>query len=170
MWLALRSVKSNNVDFKSIPQKIGKERGNSYHKNEEISRLKAHINTWKLIWRIWTITDVFLNPKRVNVCEHTVKMMSSLLCVHIHLLSSDWERHVETYHLSFHVFICAFHLEISSFFSVRVSYFYVICTSVLSFSTVFLFHDIFFIFPISVGLPTLESLFLTLSSKMSNLF
>jgi hypothetical protein len=29
-------------------EKIGKERGNTYEKNEEISREKAHLNTWNL--------------------------------------------------------------------------------------------------------------------------
>ena len=31
-----------------ITQKIGKERGNSYRKNDEISEQKAHANIWKL--------------------------------------------------------------------------------------------------------------------------
>ena len=41
-----------------------------------------------------------------------------LLCVHIHLFSSNWERSVivKTYQLSFCVFICAFYPKISSFF------------------------------------------------------
>ena len=34
----------------------------------------THTNTWELIWNILTIADVFLNQKRVNVCQHTVKM------------------------------------------------------------------------------------------------
>ena len=46
----------------------------TYQKNEEISRWKAHINTWKLHWYALTTTDVSLNQKRVNVwCEHMVK-------------------------------------------------------------------------------------------------
>ena len=47
---------------------------------------------------ISTIMEVFLNQKRINVCEYTVKKAShdsfeshvvapSLLCVHIHLFS-----------------------------------------------------------------------------------
>ena len=40
-------------------------------KIEEISNGKAHTNTWKLIRNILTVTDVFLNHKRVNVWEHT---------------------------------------------------------------------------------------------------
>jgi hypothetical protein len=31
--------------------------------------------THKLLWYVLTITDVFLNQKRVNVCEHMVKTM-----------------------------------------------------------------------------------------------
>ena len=52
--------------------KIGKERGNSYQNNEDISRWKAHVNTQKHDWNVSMITDVFLNQKRVNVCEHTL--------------------------------------------------------------------------------------------------
>ena len=72
------------------------ERGKFLPKNEEISRGKAHTNTWKLIRNILTITDAFLDQKRVNVCEHMVKMaslmMPSIPYVHIHLVSSDRER------------------------------------------------------------------------------
>ena len=35
---------------------------------------ERHTNTQKLNSYNSTITDVFLNQKRVNVCEHTVKM------------------------------------------------------------------------------------------------
>ena len=51
-----------------MSQKIGKE------KNKEISRRETHRNTWKLNCNVSTITDVFLDQNRVNVCEHTVKM------------------------------------------------------------------------------------------------
>ena len=43
-------------------------------KIEEVSGGKAH--TQKLIWNILTITDVFLNQKRIKVCEHMIKMVS----------------------------------------------------------------------------------------------
>ena len=36
-----------NIDV-WLTQKIGKERGISYRKNDEISGQKAHTNTWKL--------------------------------------------------------------------------------------------------------------------------
>ena len=45
-------------------------------KNQEISRGKAQTNARKLIENIFMVTEVFLNQKRVNVCEHTVKMTS----------------------------------------------------------------------------------------------
>ena len=35
------------------------------------SRWKAYINTGKLNWYFSIITDVFLNQKRVNICEHS---------------------------------------------------------------------------------------------------
>ena len=44
---------------------------------EKISGGKAHSNTRKHIRDILTITNVFLDQKRVNVCEHTVKMAPS---------------------------------------------------------------------------------------------
>jgi hypothetical protein len=77
----------------------------SYLKNEEISRRKAYTNTRKLNWNILTITDIFPNQKRVNVCEQTVKVI------------------VESFQLSFHVFVLSFFrrsllfLRDSSFFS-----------------------------------------------------
>ena len=43
--MIFKSVESTEV---RITQKIGKEKGNSYRKNEEISRQKTHTNTWKL--------------------------------------------------------------------------------------------------------------------------
>ena len=46
-----------------------------------ISGGKAHVNTRKLNQNISTVTDVFLNQKRVNVCEHTIKMVSRFLNV-----------------------------------------------------------------------------------------
>ena len=47
--------------------------GKTITKNEEISGGKAHKNTRKYILNILTITNVFLDQKRVNLCEHTVK-------------------------------------------------------------------------------------------------
>ena len=32
-----------------------------------------HISTWKLNINLSTITDVFLDQKRVNVCEHMIE-------------------------------------------------------------------------------------------------
>ena len=58
-----------------ITQTKGKGEG-KLPKIEEISGGKAHTNTRKLIRNISTVTDVFLNQKRVNVCEHMVKMAS----------------------------------------------------------------------------------------------
>ena len=78
------------------------------------------------------ITDVFLNKKRVNVCENMVRMMPSLPCVHIHLLSSDRERHLERRNISIKLssgdlFICWYEFPLS--FLILC----IICTSVLSF-------------------------------------
>jgi len=42
-------------------------------KNEEISRRKAHTNTWKLTWNVSMNLDAF--SIRVNVCEHMVKLV-----------------------------------------------------------------------------------------------
>ena len=49
--------------------KIWERKGKLLPKNEEISKGKSHTNTWKFIRNILTITDVFLNQKRVNVCK-----------------------------------------------------------------------------------------------------
>ena len=55
----------------------GKESENSYQElNEEITKGQAYTNTRKLYRDISTGTAVFLNRKRVNVCEHTAKTAS----------------------------------------------------------------------------------------------
>jgi hypothetical protein len=51
-------------------------KGKHLLKIEEIFRGKAHSNTRKLIQNILTITDAFLNQKRVNVYDHMIKMAS----------------------------------------------------------------------------------------------
>ena len=43
---------------------------------EEITKGQAHESTRKLYRDISTTTAVFINWKRVNVCEHTTKMAS----------------------------------------------------------------------------------------------
>ena len=49
-----------------VTQKMGGKKGKTLNKNEEISGGKAHTNTQKLIQNILTVTDVFLNQKRVK--------------------------------------------------------------------------------------------------------
>ena len=56
--------------------KYGNGKGKLLPKIEEVSGGEAHTNICKLIQNILTITDVFLNQKRVNVCEHMVKIAS----------------------------------------------------------------------------------------------
>ena len=58
----------------SAEVQITKNKGKE--KIEEISIGKAHANTLKLNQNISTVTDLFLNQKKVNVCEHTTKMAS----------------------------------------------------------------------------------------------
>ena len=59
-----------------MTQNKGKEMEKLVPKIEEISNGKAHTNTRELIQNILTVTDVFLNQKRVHICEHTTKMAS----------------------------------------------------------------------------------------------
>ena len=56
--------------------KYGKGKEKFLLKIEEISGGKPHTNPQKLIRNISPIIDAFLNQKRVNVCEHTVKVAS----------------------------------------------------------------------------------------------
>ena len=72
-----------------------KRKGKILQKNEDISGWKSHTNTniQKPELYILAITDAFLDQKRVNICKHAL-VVSSLPCVHIYLLSSDWERHL----------------------------------------------------------------------------
>ena len=128
--------------------KIGIKRGNSYQKNEEVSRWKAQIHTRKFNWYILTLTEVFPNQKRINVCEHTVTWYH-LYWVFIYIYSLLIDKQIfESQNISIK-FLCALlvYLCISSrdffSFSVRVPPFYpyfgVFLTSVLSFSTWSLF-------------------------------
>ena len=74
-----------------INTKIRKERGNSYWKNEEISRRKAHTNTQKLNWTFWWSHMSFLIRREKDVCDRQyISIMLPCIC-------------------------CVFHLEISSF-------------------------------------------------------
>ena len=82
----------------------------------EISRWKAHTNTWKLNWNVSMITDVFLDQKRVNVCEHMVKPAPQ---------SRKTSMIVETFQLNFCV---PFIRRSLNFFLVRVfSFFFYFC-------------------------------------------
>ena len=56
-------------------QNKGKESENSYQ-NLMRSLGQAHENTWKLYRNISTGMAVFINQKRVNVCEHMTQMAS----------------------------------------------------------------------------------------------
>ena len=54
----------------------GKESENSYQELKRSQKRQAHTNTRILNRDISTGTAVFLNRKRVNVCEHTTKTAS----------------------------------------------------------------------------------------------
>ena len=54
----------------------GKESENSYQELKRSRKGQAHTNIRKLNRDISTGTAVFLNRKRVNVCEHTTKTVS----------------------------------------------------------------------------------------------
>ena len=58
----------------------GKKSENSYQEFKRSRKGQAHTNTRKLNRDISTGTAVFLNRKRVNVCEHTTKMASLESC------------------------------------------------------------------------------------------
>ena len=108
-----------------------KRKGKFLPKNEEVSEWKAHINTWKLSWNISIITNVFLDQKIVNVCEHTV---GTIFTVCSQTFTLFWLGKasviVKIFQLSFRVFVCAFSLEISSFL-VRVFPFFVLLQTIV---------------------------------------
>ena len=95
MWKGKYESKDNT--------KNGKRKGKLLPKNEEISWGRAHTNTRKLVWDISTITDVF-HDQCVFSCNYSLRIKKDI-CDH---------RNIS---LSFHEFVCAFPLEISSFFS-----------------------------------------------------
>ena len=88
-------------------KKIGKERGNFYQKNEEISGWKAH----------WTLNDTF--QQSLWWCFSITLTWRHIFCAFTYIYSLLIEKDIcddETFHLSFHAFVSAFYPEISSFF------------------------------------------------------
>ena len=55
--------------------KIGIKRGNSYRKNEVIQMKGTKKSTQKLNLYVLTLMNVFLNQKRINVCEQIVNIL-----------------------------------------------------------------------------------------------
>ena len=115
------------LSFYQVNKKNRKRKEKLVSKNEEVSGQEAHTNTRKLNWNISTITDDFLDQKRVNVCEHTVNTVpdSAVFTVCSHTFTLFWSRKtsviVEIFQLSICVFVCAFRPVISSFFGKRFS-------------------------------------------------
>ena len=67
-------------------------------------------------------------------CIWQVKIAPHLYCVFTYIYSLLIEKNTVIVKLSFHVFICTFHPEISSFFSVRVfSFYFYSCVSISPF-------------------------------------
>ena len=106
----------------NIIKKYKKKEETLTKKKKVMSRWKTPINTWKFHWYVWTITDVFLNQKRANVCEQMVKMVPHgiVFTVCSHTFTLFWLRKtsvlIETFQLGFLVFMCTFHQAIFSFF------------------------------------------------------
>ena len=85
-------------------------------KNEEILGWKAHTNTWNLNSNVSKITDAFINQKRVILCERR----GAEFTLFSHSLLIEKESVIfEIFQLNFVMFVFAFRLEISSFFSKR---------------------------------------------------
>ena len=66
----LAIIKNLNTFHLTLTQNKGKEMQKLLPKIEEISDGKAQTKSWKLIQNILTITDVFLDQKRLNVWQH----------------------------------------------------------------------------------------------------
>ena len=128
--------------------KIWIKRGNSYQKNKEISRWEVQLNTWRLNWYISTLSEVFLNQKRINVFEQTAKwhhmtniytftlsdskILLQTFRVDPSLQNKGGGSSIHTYWLMYTRYVLPI-------------YVCVICTSVLSFSTWSLSYMILFI-------------------------
>jgi hypothetical protein len=67
---------TNRFKLTIVQHKIRKRKGKLLTKIEEITVGKAHANTQKLNQNILTVTAIFINQKRMNVCEHTTQMIS----------------------------------------------------------------------------------------------
>ena len=106
---------------------IGKRKGNLLPKNEEISGGKSHTNTRKHIWYISTIIDVFLNQKRLDVCEHAWRHLY-LVFTYIYFLLIEKDicdrRNISN------KFLCVFPPEILSFFDGIFLSFIIFCAKI----------------------------------------
>ena len=76
------------AENKNTRKKIGKERVYSYQNNEEISGRKAYSETHG------SSAEMFLRSQMSFSIRRELFVAPSLPCVHIHLLSSDRERHL----------------------------------------------------------------------------
>ena len=97
--------------WSTVNTKNRKRKGKLLPKNEEISWRKAYTNTQKFNWNILTITNILHDQK------HTVKTIFTM-CSHTFTLfwSKKTSMIVKIFQLNFCAFVCAFHLEISTFF------------------------------------------------------
>ena len=122
---------------------MGKERENSYRKLKRSLEERYTQTHRKLIGNILMITDVFLNQKRVNVCEYTVKtqkmgkIKGKLLqkneeitggMAHRSLFEIFWQSQ-----MSFLIRREQMHMNTWYRWHLFFSHFFVICTLVLSF-------------------------------------
>ena len=82
----------------------GNESENSYQELEEITKRQAHTNTQKLYRDISTGTAVFLNRKRVFVCDAVFVVCSQTFAL-FRLRKTAMPVEISRY--SFRVFVCA---------------------------------------------------------------
>ena len=114
-------------------RKIGIEVDNSYQINEEVSRWKTqitdqtgtlkHLNTHGGLIPSNPPFFIFLPLVSLTGNWH---VMFSLLGVHAHSLSSNWQRPswgLKCFNIFMWYFICVFHLETSSCYSGKLSIF-----------------------------------------------
>ena len=89
------------------------------------SPVEKHINAQKVNWYFLTITGVFLNQKRINVCEHTVKMVLhesmyqnvsiKLLCIYLCLSSNLLDFFLVRTSFLYSYFCCLYFYDLLSF-------------------------------------------------------
>ena len=101
--------------YRSTDNSINRKRKGTHQKIKRSPDKSTHEHKHTATWNILAITDAFLDQKRVNVCEHPVKMVAQgrhlyhvFTYIYSLLIEKDIcdHRNISSFHMF--VFICTF--------------------------------------------------------------